>query len=360
VFERIPSLRDRAPRRAHAPRSLTRGRFCAVLAGAAYGAAAPDQITIAYQAAGGTSWPLFIGQLGGYYKKYGFDAQPMLAAYPGGVTMLVDGQAGMLVGGLQQLLPIAARDGSLAAIGGMMNRSTFSLIASRDVPSVQGLKRKRIAVGQVGDSTYGYLIAVLKDAGLSDRDVDLIPVGPDPAARAAALASGRADATLLFSPASFRMEDAGYKNLADLAAYQNIFTTVAYWVRKAILSSKPDWGERLIQAHAEAIRRFYDDRSFAIQSYLAYNKEATPADVARTYDQYSRLQLFERVPYVLQPAVAAALDQQAGAARNQTSDFRGNIDNSLVDRLVKQNFFVNVFGSSLRAEQDTKSRLAFR
>jgi ABC-type nitrate/sulfonate/bicarbonate transport system substrate-binding protein len=361
MSERVRALKDRAQRREQAVRSLSRRTFCAtVLAGAAGAAAASDRIAIAYQAVGGISWPLYIGQQGGYYNKYGFDAKPLLAPYPGGVAMLVSEQAAILLSSLQQVLPAAAKDRSLVAIGGMMNRSTFSLIASTDIPNVRGLKGKRIAVGQVGDATYGYLIAVLKDAGLSERDVDLIPAGAEPAARAAALVSGRADATLLFAPNSFHMEDAGYRNLADLAAYDNIFTTVAYWVRRASLSTRPAWAERLIQAHAEAVRRFYEDRSFAIQSYLSYNKEAAAADVARTYDQYSRLQLFERVPYVLQGAVAAALDQQAAPARNQSPVFRDAVDNSIVDRLVKRNFFLNLFGSSLKVEQDAKSRLAFR
>lgn len=343
------------------PGWLGRREFCALaMAGAARITAAPAPVSIAYQVAGSIAWPLLIAGAGGYYAKYGVAAKPVFAAYPGGVAMLLSDQASMLLAGLQQLLPAAVKDPSLATIGGLMNRSTFSLIARKGIASIRDLRGKRIAISQLGDSTYGYLLAVLREAGLSERDVQLTPVGAEPSRRAAALASGRADATLLSAPASFRMEDAGYRNLANLAADKNIFTTIGYWVRRPELTAEPGLVDGLIQGHAEAIRRFYDDKSFAVRTYLAYDREAMAADVARTYDLYKKLELFERVPYVLKGAVEAALDQQTGAARSQLSDFRASVDNSVIDRLVMQGFFVKVFGASVKAEQDEKARLSFR
>jgi hypothetical protein len=35
------------------------------------------------------------------------------------------------------------------------------------------------------------------------------------------------------------------------------------------------------------------------------------------------------------------------------------IDNSIVDKLVKENFFVQLFGDSIKAEQERKTSLAF-
>jgi hypothetical protein len=41
-------------------------------------------------------------------------------------------------------------------------------------------------------------------------------------------------------------------------------------------------------------------------------------------------------------------------------DFHKVIDNSLVDRLVKEGFFERLFGPGIKAEEDRKARLAFR
>ena len=41
-------------------------------------------------------------------------------------------------------------------------------------------------------------------------------------------------------------------------------------------------------------------------------------------------------------------------------DFRKVIDNSLVDRLVREGFFEKLFGPEVKAEEERKAKLAFR
>jgi len=41
-------------------------------------------------------------------------------------------------------------------------------------------------------------------------------------------------------------------------------------------------------------------------------------------------------------------------------DFRTVLDNSIVDRLVKEGFFEKVFGPGIKAEQERKAKIAYR
>ena len=41
-------------------------------------------------------------------------------------------------------------------------------------------------------------------------------------------------------------------------------------------------------------------------------------------------------------------------------DFRTVIDNRVVDRLVKEGYFLKLFGPGIKAEEDRKARLAFK
>jgi Asp-tRNA(Asn)/Glu-tRNA(Gln) amidotransferase A subunit family amidase len=134
---------------------------------------------------------------------------------------------------------------------------------------------------------------------------------------------------------------------------------MGYWVRKAEVSYDLSTLERLIQAHAEAIAKFYADKATAIRAYLAYDPQSSAAGLARSYDLMAAHNVFERVPYVLKRAVAA-VDQQTGPAPEQTADFRPAVDNSIVDRLAMQGFFVKLFGRGVEAEQKEKAALAFR
>jgi hypothetical protein len=53
------------------------------------------------------------------------------------------------------------------------------------------------------------------------------------------------------------------------------------------------------------------------------------------------------------------VDEQLGA-QLRSFDFRKVIDNGMVDRLVKEGFFEQLFGPGIKAEEESKAKLAFR
>jgi ABC-type nitrate/sulfonate/bicarbonate transport system substrate-binding protein len=116
--------------------------------------------------------------------------------------------------------------------------------------------------------------------------------------------------------------------------------------RKATIAANPKLAEQLMKAHAEAIKRFYDDKAFAVKAYMMYDKQ-DQADVEHVYDAYAKVNNHERVPYIPPAAVQYVLDHPADenlATPMKTFDFRKVIDNSLVDRLVREGFFEKLFG----------------
>ena len=323
--------------------------------------AQPRKITINYPNRSGSQWPLFLAKEGGFYEKQGLDVTLTFGVHPAGIAMLASSPAEMVNSSLEQMMQAAMKDGSLSLVGSSLNRGTFALMSSKQINDVKGLKGKKVAVSQVGDAPYGYVVAILSKAGLSDRDVQWIPVGQGVAGRAAALTSGRADATILTAPAYFKLE-ADYNTLANLAEREDIFASTAYTMAKKDLQPDTKLAEALIKAHAEAIKKFYEDKPAAVAAYLKYDPEAVPAEVDRTYDLYAKPQAFERVPYVLKPAVDSVVNQQSEpqlAEQMKAYDWKQVIDNSIVDKLVKDGFFVQLFGDSVKAEQDRKASEAF-
>jgi len=322
-----------------------------------------QKVTINYPNRSGSNWPLFIAKEAGIYQKYGLDVNLVFGVHPAGIAMLVSGEGQMVNSSLEQLMQAASKDGSMVLLGSSLNRGMFALMARKEIGSIKELKGKRVAVGQVGDAPYGYLISLLGKSGLGPRDVQWIPVGTDVAGRVAALQSGRADATLLTAPAYFKVEEAGYKTLANLADHSEIFASTAYIMNKKTVAADPKLAESLIRAHAEAIKRFYEDKAFAVKTFMVYDKNAVEAEVQRVYDLYAKPQAFERVPYVLAGAVKSIVEQQSDpqiAAQMKAYDFHQVIDNSIVEKLVKEGFFEKTFGPSIKSEQDRKAKLAFK
>jgi ABC-type nitrate/sulfonate/bicarbonate transport system substrate-binding protein len=320
-----------------------------------------QKVTINYPTRSGATWPLYIARDGGYYQRNGLDVDLQFGVHPTGVAMLTSGQAVMVNHSLEQGMVASARDASFALMGSSSNKGLFALIAQKTFNSPKELKGKRIAVGQIGDAPYNYTVALLAMYGIGNRDVTWVPVGTDVTGRASALQTNRADATFLTAPNYFRLEEAGYKNLANLADTE-VYAATTYMFSKKALADHPRLPEQIIRAHAEAIKRFYDDKAFAVKTYIAYDRQPE-ADVSRIYDLYAKGNIFERVPYVLDAAVKAIIDQQVDPRLSKdlkSFDFHRAIDNSAVDRLVKDGFFQKTFGSGVKAEEDRKAKLAFR
>src|SRR5690242_4024742 len=321
-----------------------------------------QKITINYATRTAQVWPLYIAKEGGYYQKYGLDANLVFAIHPAAVAMVISGEAVMTPYTLEQSMTAASKDGSLVALGSPFRKSLFALMAAKNIKRVEDLKGKRIGVSQVGDAPYNYTNGLLAKAGLKPRDVQWVPTGGDVSTRATALLSGRVDATMITAPVYFKIEQEGYINLGNISDYDEIYAPSVYLFRKATIAANPKLPELLMKAHAEAIKRFYDDKAFALKAYQTWDKQ-DPADLERTYDHYSKVDTYERVPYIPAAAVRYILDHVADpqiGAQMRVFDFRKVIDNSLVDRLVKEGYFESLFGPGIKAEEDRKSKIAFR
>jgi len=310
----------------------------------------------------GASWPMFIAKEGNYYQKYGLDVNLAFGAGTVGVAMISSGEAGMTNSSMEQALQASSRDpNALVMMGSTLNRGMFALMVPDKIKSAKELKAKRIAVSQIGDAPYNYTVAMLAKFGLKPRDVQWIPVGTDATARAVALTSGRADGTLLTAPSYFALEKQGFKMVANMADFNDIYASTVYLFTRKTVMANPELPEKIIKAQTEAIKRFYDDKAFAVKAYLAYDKQSQ-ADVERIYDMIAKSQQLERVPYVMAAAIKSVMDQANSEAATQLKDFdpRKVIDNSVVDKLVKEGFFEKTFGPSIKSEIDKKSKAAFR
>jgi len=322
-----------------------------------------QKVKINYPARSGGSWPLFIAKEGGYYQKYGLDVELVFGAGINGFAMINSGEAVMTNASMEQSLQASSRaPGELVSMGSFLNKGVFALMAAKNISSVKDLKGKRIAVTQVGDAVYNYTIAFLTKSGIGARDVTWVPVGTDATARGAALESNRADAALLTAPSYFRMEERGFRNLGNLADQKNVYASSVYLFTRKTIAANPRLPDQILRAQAEAIKRFYDDRAFAVKAFMVYDPMAQPKDVERIYDLYAKNKAFERIPYVLADAVKSVVAQAAEeqATQMKSIDFSKVVDNSAVDKLVKEGFFEKTFGSGVKSEQEARSKQAMR
>jgi ABC-type nitrate/sulfonate/bicarbonate transport system substrate-binding protein len=318
-------------------------------------------ITISYPN-GGSSWPLFIAKNAGYYSQNGLEVNLVFSPYPAGLAMLSSGEAQVVTYALEQVMVASMRDASFALIACPTNRGMFALLAWNDIKTLGDLKGKRIGVGEIGDASYGYSAALIQGAGLTLRDVEWIPTGPDVASRVAALSARHVDAALLTAPAYFKLIGGKIHLLTDISRRRDLFASVALLMEKTFMVAHPEVPRTILGAEAEAIQRFYADKAFAIRTYRQYNRGVDEQDAERLYDLYANAGAFERVPYVLADAIKNAIEHQPDpviAGQMKAFDFRRVVNNNVIETLVQDGFYNRTFGPPIKPIEERAKRASF-
>jgi ABC-type nitrate/sulfonate/bicarbonate transport system substrate-binding protein len=333
--------------------------FCVLAPGQALSAPAqtPQKTVAMVGARSGASWPLWIAKDARLYAKYGLDVELVYAVHPGPIAAIISGHAAMTSSGSDPALLAAAKDPSLVVLGGFMNKGSFAMIGSKTATGMKQLVGKKIGIGRVGDPPYHMAVSLLKKYGMTARDVQWVSIGVDATARAAALQSGQIDAALITAPAYFRLQTAGLPVLALLLDHEDIYVSTYYLFRREALSKERATALAFIKAHAESIKRFYDDKTFAAEIMIKYGGAKNTEDANRVYDLFKKARVLEPIPYALKASVEAVVERQAQELRGV--DLSKVIDNSLVDQLVNEKYFETVFGPSIRDEQQRKQAQAF-
>jgi ABC-type nitrate/sulfonate/bicarbonate transport system substrate-binding protein len=336
--------------------------FALVCLHALFSLASAQELKVAamYGARSGASWPLWLAKEGGYYRKQGLDVEMVFGVHPAPIAAIITGHAVMTSTGADPGVLAVVSDPSLSLIGSFLNKASFALVAAKNLKSAQQLGGKKIGVGRVGDPPYHVTVSLLEKFGIGARDVQWVSIGVDAATRAAALQSGQIDATLVTAPSYFRLEAAGFPVLALVSDYEDIYVSTYYLFRKETVANNRKVTEAFIKAHAEAIKRFYDDKPFAVQTMIKYGGAKDQQDASRVYDLFGKGRLFEPIPYVLKDSVKAVVERQSQAQPQlKQFDFARVIDNGVVDRLVKEGYFEALFGASIRELQQKRQAQAF-
>jgi ABC-type nitrate/sulfonate/bicarbonate transport system substrate-binding protein len=318
------------------------------------------KVTALYGARSGASWPMWLAKDGGYYRRHGLEVELVFGIHPAPIAAVISGNAAMTPAGADPALLSASKDPALVLVGSYLNKGSFALVATKNIRQVSQLSGKRIGVGRVGDPPYHFTLSLLRKYGINPKDVQWLSAGADAAARAASLHSGQIDATLITAPSYFRLESAGFPVLAVLAEHDDIYVSTYYLFRRDSVQANRMVAEGFIKAHAEAIKRFYDDRAFAMQVMMKYGGAKDMEDAGRVYNLFAKGRMFEAIPYVLKGSVDAVVERQRqDQPYLKDFDFGKSIDNGPVDQLVREGFFERLFGPAIKQEQQKKQALAY-
>jgi len=233
---------------------------------------------------------------------------------------------------------------------------SFALVAASGLDTVADLRGKRIGVARVGDTPYYYTLELLGKYGLSAAQVQWVATGMDPTSRASMLANGQLDAALITAPNHERLLDTGkFRALTSLMEHPDIPITTVYVMKKTLMATHPQLAESLIKANAQAVKRFYEDKAYAVDTYREQDKAASTGALERVYDLCARHDAFERIPVVRRHPIEASVRRLEGdLPALKKFDFSRVVDNGIVRRLAAQGWFERLYGPQVLAEQQQR------
>lgn len=267
-------------------------------------ARATRPLRIAYLSTSATMAPLWMAKETGALAKEGLDHEILTMQSTSAIPALVANEIDVVEVSAAPVLTASLRGIDVTFIAGLLNTMIWDFYARPEIKTVEQLRGKIVGTDRPATPVYYGTIVALKKMGLTQKDVQLRPLGSSPQI-VAGFYAGQIAGGVGSPPASFRMERDGFHSLVSLIGepYQN----VGLVVRK---SRMEELGPRLVQllrAVRSGIDRYYADKSFAMKVLTKYTRESEIDTIDRSYEFYKRAG-FRRELVTSEPGLQGMLD----------------------------------------------------
>lgn len=218
-----------------------------------------------------TSWntglPTAVARGAGFFKEEGLEVRPVTLASSGPIMMalLMSGQADFVIAGAVAILRGIARGAPVVVVGGHLNRMSYALMSARGLKTVADLKGKTIGITGIGGMGEFTVVESLRRNGLiRDRDFTVLNIEGGPAARIAALKSGKVHAVPLTPGQRVQAENDGFTVLLDTRETLTEIPSTIVASTREFASSSPDKVVKFLRALAKAMDFIRRDKEKAI------------------------------------------------------------------------------------------------
>jgi NitT/TauT family transport system substrate-binding protein len=296
-------------------------------------------LTIGYGAISGLYIPLWVAKEAGSFEKYGLEVE--LVHLPGntGPQSLVSGQVPVVALSGFASVPSMVEGADLVMIAAMVQRLPAVVYGTPGVETPEALRGKRLGITRPGTLTHFAAMLALREWGFKpDQDVMLVNMNETDSILSGLL-GGALDAGVLVEPTSFVAAKQGYPVLIDLAAYPREYIAAGFTTTTAYLQQQRPLLLSVLKAAAEGLKRFYEDKPFALEVTRQYARYDDPEVLERTYALYAE-RYFVKVPLPSVQGIQNILDDYAQVnPRAREVDAARLVDPSLVAALQREGFY---------------------
>ena len=255
------------------------------------GAAEVQVVTVALVS---TSWntglPTAVARGAGFFKEEGLEVRPVTLASSGPIMMalLMSGQADFVIAGAVAILRGIARGASVVVVSGHLNRMSYALMSAKGLKSVADLKGKTIGITGIGGMGEFTVVESLRRNGLiKDRDFTVLNIEGGPAARIAALKSGKVQAVPLTPGQRVQAENDGFTLLLDTRETLTEIPSTIVASTREFASASPDKVVRFLRALGKGMDLIRRDKEKAIMLGRNHGLRGDAAIERKALDYYA-------------------------------------------------------------------------
>lgn len=255
------------------------------------GAAEVQVVTVALVS---TSWntglPTAVARGAGFFKEEGLEVRPVTLASSGPIMMalLMSGQADFVIAGAVAILRGIARGAPVVVVSGHLNRMSYALMSAKGLKSVADLKGKTIGITGIGGMGEFTVVESLRRNGLiKDRDFTVLNIEGGPAARIAALKSGKVQAVPLTPGQRVQAENDGFTLLLDTRETLTEIPSTIVASTREFASASPDKVVRFLRALGKGMDLIRRDKEKAIMLGRNHGLRGDAAIERKALDYYA-------------------------------------------------------------------------
>ena len=312
----------------------------ALLAGFCLNPALAAPLRLSYSIVGPPVAAVWMAHETGAFKRYGLDVQ--LVYIPSSVTniqALLGGSLDVAVPGSSGVVLAAARGAAVIAVAATMNRPPMTLYVQPEITRADQLKAQVLGITRFNSSSHTVTTLMLRKLGL-DQTVVIRPLGGNPEVQGAfdqKQIAGMVTSVRPRNPAN------GLLNAADL---EIPFAMNVIAATQEFLQKNPQTAERVLKAYIEGVGAMNHDRETTLKVLAKYLKRSDPGFLDEMYR--IAVQFTDRIPRVDPRTAATVLEFEPVKGVDAEGLAPKVIDNSLVDKLVREGFIDRVFGKPNR------------
>ena len=297
-------------------------------------------LRLSYSVVGPTVAGIWMAHETGAFKKYGLDVQLIYIASSGmNIQALLGGSLDVSAPGISGVVLAAARGAPVLAIAAMTNRPAMTLYVQPDIARADQLKGQTLGISRFNSSGHTVTTLILRKLGL-EKSVTMRPLGGTPEMQAA------------FGQKQVAGIVTGVKPGAPARALLNAFdldipfSMNVMAVTREFLQKNPDTAERVVKAYIEAVGAMNHDKEATLRVLAKYFKRNDADFLDETYALVTKFT--EKTPRVDTRNVATVLEFEPVKGVDAETLTAKVIDNSVVDKLVKDGFIEKVFAKAAR------------